>query len=145
MDLDQAIEFAVVSSWAELLKPGESGSIHVEYKNVTGFPLNSLEVWMIRNRGYGTLVCDCALSPADSPDAASRLFGMHFANSHSSTTLAGNLDFIMRNQSRFSRPAGRSIHGLVQIDRPDEAQRRDAEVWSSTVRAGHVAAVGSGT
>jgi hypothetical protein len=144
MELGQAIEFAVVSSWDELVKPGERGSIHVEYKNIADLPLSSVEVWMIKNRGYGTLVCEYSVSPAGSPASSSQAFGMHFANLHSSKTLARSLDFIIRNQGQFSRSIGGSIHGLVQIDCPGESQRRDAAAWSGAIRAGSAAIAGSG-
>lgn len=129
MELDRALELAVVSSWADLVKPGESCSVHVEYKNILDLPLNSLEVWTIRNRVYGTLVCHYSGAPSNSsavPDVC-------FANSYYSKTLANNLDFIIRNQGRFTRPPDRSIHGLVQIDCPSEEDRSDAASWSQAV------------
>ena len=130
MELDQALELAVVASWDELVVPGESCTIHVEYVDLSQLPVSSLEVWMIKNRGYGTLVC--RYSVAGSNSSVPRLEGlpMHFANSYRSQTLADNLDFIMRNQSQFSRPSDHSIHGLVQIDRPSKEDRNDAATWS---------------
>ena len=58
MDLDRALELAVVSAWNELAVSGEVCSIHVEYPDVSGLPLRSLQVWMIKNRGYGYLICN---------------------------------------------------------------------------------------
>jgi hypothetical protein len=129
MELDRALEFAVVSSWDELAKPGESCSLHVEYVNVSGLPLDSVEVWMIANRGYGKLVCNYSMSRADSPET----LRMHFANSYRSNALTANLDFIMRNQQQFSRLPDRSIHGLVQVDPPSDEERKLAASWSSSV------------
>jgi hypothetical protein len=134
MELDRALELAVVSSWKELVKPGESCSLHVEYENVCELPLNSVEVWMIKNRGYGTLVCSYSMSRPDSSVASPEPLGMHFANSYGSKTLAANLDFIMRNQRQFSRPPNRSIHGLIQIDHPSEEEGKSAAIWSGGVR-----------
>lgn len=51
MELDRALELAVMSSWEELVNPGEACRIHVEYRNISELPLNSTEVWMIKNRG----------------------------------------------------------------------------------------------
>jgi hypothetical protein len=129
MELDRALELAVVSSWDELVSPGEPCSIHVEYKNVSEVRLNSLEVWMIKKRGYGTLVCSYSALQADSSATLLGPPGTHFANSYRSGTLAGNLDFIMRNQHQFSRPIDHSIHGFVQVDSAGEENREEAALW----------------
>jgi hypothetical protein len=134
MDLDGALELAVVSSWDDLVNPGESCSIHVEYRNMSELPLNSVEVWKIKNRGNGTLVCRYTISRSDSSPVAPATLEMHFANNYRSTILADNLDFIMRNQQQFSRPPDRSIHGLVQIDLPSEEERKSAVIWSRGIR-----------
>ena len=133
MDLDRALELAVVASWDELVDPGEACSIHVEYVNLSELPVNSLEVWKIKNRGYGTLVCRYSTG---SNLLVSRLEvpAMHFANSYGSQTLADSLDFILRNQQQLSRPSDRSIHGLVRVDLPLEKDRESAEIWSREVR-----------
>jgi len=132
MELDRALELAVVSSWEDLVKPGETCSAHVEYKKVPSLPLDSLEVWTIRNRGYGTLVCRYYGTPSSSVSASSEA-SVHFANSYHSKRLANNLAFIMENQWQFTRPADRSIHGLVQIDGPTEEDRSDAADWTQAV------------
>lgn len=134
MELDRALELAVVSSWEELVSPGESCSVHVEYKNIAELPLSSLEVWMIKNRGYGKLVCSYSVSQSDSSTASPEPVGIHFENPYRSKTLVGNLDFIMRNQRQFNRPPDRSVHGLVQIDRPSEAEAKSAAIWSRNIR-----------
>lgn len=130
MELDQALELAVVSSWEELIAPNESCAIHVQYENVPDLAVNSLEVWTVRNRGYENLVCTYSISRSDPPAAR-----LHFANSYHSQVLADNLDFIMRNQRQFSRPSDHSIHGLVQIDPPSEEDKKRATVWSQSARA----------
>src|SRR6185312_14560755 len=133
MELDRALELAVVASWKDVVKPGDPCSVHVEYEKHPDSPLRSLSVWTIRNRGYGTLVCRYfAPDPASSASEASRA---HFANSYRSKILADCLEFIMRNQGQFTRPADRSIHGLVQIDCPSEEDQSDAATWSRAVVA----------
>ena len=134
MDFDRALELAVVSSWDDLVDLGESCSIHVEYRNMSELPVNSVEVWKIKNRGNGTLVCRYTLSRTDSSLVASEIFEMRFANNHRSMILADNLDFIMRNQQQFSRHPDRSIHGLVQVDLPSEEERKSAAIWSRGIR-----------
>ena len=145
MELDQALEFAVVSSWDELVHPGEAYSIHVEYSNVSQAPLRSVEVWMIKKRGYGCLVFRYSVDQPASSAPSSEVPRMHFANSYTSKILAANLDFIMRNQDQFSRPVDHSIHGLVQVDAPSEEERASAAAWSqsgSTSLTGNSGAVG---
>lgn len=132
MELDRALELAVVSSWEDLVKPGDSCSVHVEYEKRPGSPLSSMAVWTIRDRGYGTLVCRYTIEPPDSPSSGTEATRVHFANSYQSKILAHRLDFIMRNQRQFTRPIDRSIHGLVQIERPSEEERSNAAAWSQS-------------
>jgi hypothetical protein len=126
MELDRALELAVISSWEDLVAPHESCSIHVVYENLPDLPLNSVEVWRVKNRGYENLICRYSISPSDSR--------LHFANSYRSKTLADNLDFIMRNQGQFRRTGDQSLHGLVQIDSPSEADKKSAIAWRHPVR-----------
>jgi hypothetical protein len=133
MELDRALELAVASSWEDLVKPGERCSVHIEYKNSVDTPISSVEVWTIRNRGYGTLVCRYFVARADGSSLSSERPGVHFANSYGSKALADGLGFIMRNQGRFTRLPDRSVHGLVQIDCPSEEDRSDAATWSQAV------------
>jgi hypothetical protein len=133
MDLDRALELAVVSAWEDLANPGESCSIHVEYPDVSSVPLSSLKVWMIRNRGYGTLICDYSAAGPVLPAAADPT-EIRFANSFCSKTLARDLDFVIRNQSRFSRPLVHSIHGLVQVGVPNVEDRKTAAAWGQTLQ-----------
>jgi hypothetical protein len=133
MELDRALELAVVSSWGDLVKGGDPCSVRVEYRKVPNLPLDSLEVWTVRNRGYGTLVCRYSVAPSNSPSLSSEVPRVHFANSYHSKMLVKDLDFIMRNQGQFTRPADRSIHGWVRIDCPSDVDRNDAAIWSRTV------------
>lgn len=135
MDLDRALELAVVASWDELVDPGEACSIHVEYVDLPALPVNSLEVWKIKNRGYGTLVCRYSTATSNSSVSRLEVPTMHFAYSYrTQKALANNLDFILRNQHQLSRASDRSIHGLVQVDLPLEKDRESAKIWSREVR-----------
>lgn len=135
MELDQALELAVVSSWDDLVHAGESCSIHIEYTNMTRLPVNSLEVWSIKNRGYGTLVCRCSISASNSSPSPAEPSRCIFSNSYGSKALAADLDFIIRNQYQFSRPGDHSIHGLVQVDPPSEDDRKRASAWNRSPSA----------
>ncbi len=133
MDLDRAFELAVMSSWDELVKPAEPCSIHLEYKNIFGVPVNSVEVWTIRQRGYGTLAFRYVAPESDLSVPHVEVAEMEFANSYRSDTLANSLGFIMRNQSSFTRPIDHSIHGLVQIETPNQQDREKAESWLASI------------
>lgn len=129
MELDRALELAVISSWEELVAPDESCSMHVVYENVSDLAVDSVEVWKVKNRGYEELVCRYSIPRSNS--LAPRL---HFVDAYHSEILASILDFIMRNQCQFSRSSVRSIHGLIQIDLPSDESRKIATVWSGSVR-----------
>lgn len=129
MELDRALELAVAASWEDIVKPGDVCSVHVEYEKQPDSPLASLSVWKIKNRGYGTLVCRYDVAPPNSASSAPELSRAHFANSYQSKILANCLDFIMTNQGQFTRPADRSIHGMVQIECPSKEARSEAAAW----------------
>jgi hypothetical protein len=84
---------------------------------------------MIKKRGYGCLVFRYSVDQPASSDRRTEAPMMHFANSYDSKILAENIDFIMRNQDRFSRLTDNSVHGLVQIDAPSDEERVSAGRW----------------
>jgi hypothetical protein len=133
MELDRTFELAVVASWEDMVKPGDTCSVHVEYEKQPDSPVSSVMVWTIRNRGYGTLVCRYSVAPSNSASPSFEGPPVHFANSYHSKKLADTRDFVVRNQNRFTRPADRSIHGLVQIDCPSQEDRSDAAIWSQAI------------
>ena len=124
MELDKALRFAVILAWEDLMRVANTCSARVEYRSESGTTLDHLRVWSDRAKGYQDLVCDywtCA-SPAH-PDGAA------FKNDHHSDRLAQTLDFIMKNQDRFTRPAGTSPNGLVLIYPPAGDDRTEAAAW----------------
>jgi hypothetical protein len=101
VDFDKALEFAVISSWDDLVKPEESNSIHVEYTNVDGIPIAALQVWATY-RGHGNRVCDYSLIPSSN----SKVSEAQFTNSCASHSLAEALNLIMQTKPSFAaRPA----------------------------------------
>src|SRR5579872_2893131 len=135
MELDRAFELAVISAWDELIRSGEPCSVHVEYKNVAELPLSLVEVWTIAKRGYGMLAFRYDSPRSDSPAPRVEAASMNFANSYRSETLASNFDFIMKNQKDFRRPIDHSIHGFVQIETPNQEDRKIAAAWRSSIGA----------
>jgi hypothetical protein len=132
MDLNKALELSVISSWGDLVKAGEKAFVKVEYENVTGAPLRWLEVWTSRNRGYGSLVCRFSAAPLLSSSGAGGPL-VHFANSYHSKNLSDALDFVLRNQSRFTRLSSLSGQTSVRLDQPTDQNRSDAAAWIQSV------------
>lgn len=141
MELDRALELAVIASWQDLVERGERPSVRVEYENVPNIPLKSLEVWSRKGRGYKALICRYTVAPPESPAASVEVPTILFANSYHSKMLADDLDFIMSNQGLFARPLHRSTHGLVDIDCPSEKDFTDASAWNESLRSRYVETV----
>ena len=136
MELDRALELSVLSSWGDLVRSNEAGSIYVEYRNIENVPLDVIEVWMMKNRGYGVLICRYSADRPERLGSGVRDPALNFANSYESTTLADNLKFIMKNQEQFGRHPGGSVHGRVQIESPSASERKSAAAWSLGLHAG---------
>jgi hypothetical protein len=130
LELDNALRHAVTLAWEDLMKPTEPRSIRVEYLCEPGTPLDHLSVWSARTGGYQDLVCDFWISASLTHPS-----GACFGNRHSSDKLAATLDFIMKNQGQFTRPADAGRHGLVLIYPPDGDDRIEAVAWMKGVQA----------
>jgi hypothetical protein len=130
LELDKAFQYAVTLAWEDLMTPIEPRAIRLEYLWEPGSTLDCLSVWSVRAGGYQDLVCDFRAS-ASLTDPSGACFG----NGHSSDKLAATLDFIMKNQGQFTRPADAGRHGLVLIYPPDGDDRIDAATWMKRVQA----------
>jgi hypothetical protein len=130
MKLDKALEFAVILAWEDLMKSGAPCSVRFEYRCEPGTSLDYLSVWSVRAAGEQYLVCDywTWTSPAHPS-------GIRFRNGHYSDQLAQTLDFIMKNQNQFTRPADACRDGLVLIYPPTEDERTEAVRWMREVHA----------
>ena len=124
VDFEKALEFAVIASWDDLLKPNDNSSIHVEYANVDSMPIVALEMWATY-KGHGNRVCDYWVHPSN----GAQLQRTQFSNSYASQTLAETLDLIMLNQGQFTRPAGRGVNGLVRVAAPTKEVRASVAEW----------------
>lgn len=125
MDLDKALQFAVILAWEDLLKVSEARLARVEYRFEPGVSLEYLSVWSVKAKGYQDKVCDywISASPAHSN-------GISFSNGNQSDKLARGLDLILKNQGRFMRPpADACPDGLVLIYPPSADERAEAATW----------------
>ena len=119
MQLDKALQFAVVQSWEDLTRGTEPCSIRVEYQGEPGTSLDYLRIWSDRGGGYQRLVCDywTWTSPAHPS-------GVHFTDGYHSDGLGQSLDFIMKNQDQFARTSDACRDGRVRFTRPPEINGR---------------------
>lgn len=130
MELNKAFHLAVILAWQDLSRVTPLCLTKVEYACEPGRPLEHLNVWLVRVRGYEDLVCDYATrASADHPG------GVSFKNGHSSHQLAHALEFIMKNQDHFTRGADASRNGLVLIYPPTDEERTEAAAWISRIQS----------
>ena len=128
MELDKALQFAVIAAWDDLMKASQPSSVRVEYQGKPGTALDNMSVWSSKVWGYHDLVCDWTSASSAHPS------GVCFKNGHGSDKLADSLSFIMNNQDRFTRPADAGRNGLVLIDPPAIDERQEAATWMNQVR-----------
>jgi hypothetical protein len=129
MQLDKALEFAVVLAWTDLMKVVPAASVRVEYERESKTPLDHVTVWADKGKGYCDRVCDYwTWASAAHPN------GMRFWRGHDSAPLARALDFIMRNQERFTGPTA-ARDGLVLVYPPGDEQRAVAATWGDALPA----------
>jgi len=128
MELNKAFNLAVILAWEDLMNVSKSPLVRVEYQREPGISLDFLRVWAAMPGGSNDLVCD--YWTWTSPAHAS---GVRFTNGYHSDTLALTLDYIMKNQDQFTRPADACRDGLVLIYPPTGDERTEAATWMSGV------------
>lgn len=130
MELDKALQFAVILAWEDLMKVTEPRLVRVEYRGEPGTSPDYVSVWSVRAGGQQDLVCDywTWTSPAHAG-------GVRFRNGHDSDQLAQTLDLIMKNQDEFARRGAASHDGLVLIYPPDGDDRVEAVAWMRRLRS----------
>jgi len=129
MELDKALQFAVILAWEDLVNVSTPCSARVEYLRKPGTPLDYLSVWSVRAGGEQYLVCDYwTWTSSAHPN------GVRFRNGYCSARLAQSLDLIMKNQDQFTHGADAGRHGLVLIYSPTEDDRAEAAAWVRDVQ-----------
>lgn len=129
MQLDKALEFAVILAWQDLMT-GRVLSARVEYESKRGLPVDFLTVWTLTSGGTQDRVCDYATCA--SPDHP---MGVRFTNDYHSNALAQALDFIMKNQEQLTRPDDAWRPHLVLIQPPTPELAAEATAWMAGTRA----------
>ncbi len=127
-NLEQILESAVVSHWADLTRGTPAGLIHIEYGFADGGILDYLKVWSSLSRGHWLLACEYWMS-ANNFHAA----GIGFENGYQSEGLADILEVAMQNQNSFVLPANLGRQGLLQISTPTAEESATAATLISEV------------
>ena len=128
LDLDKAFRFVVTLVWDDLVRVASPQSVRVEYMGGPEASLDHVSIWSARAGGYQDLICDYWTWASSAHPC-----GIRFENQHHSEKLAQALDFIMKNQDRFTRPRDACCHGLVLVYPPDADDRREATTWMKAI------------
>ena len=129
MELDKALQFAVILAWEDLAKVSKPCAARVEYLYKPGTALDYLSVWSVRAGGEQDLVCDYRTWTSSAHPSGAR-----FRNGHRSEQLAQTLDLIVKNQEQFTHPADACRQGLVIIHPPASEQLTEATTWIKVFR-----------
>jgi hypothetical protein len=128
MELDKALEFAVVLGWEDLKKVTDPCSARVEYRSAVGTAVDYLSVWSVDGEGKQQMVCDYWTWTSSAHPS-----GIRFNDKFHSQPLGLALDFILMNQDQFTRPADACPEGLALIIPPTADELAKATTWMSGV------------
>jgi len=128
MELDKALEFAVVLGWDDLKKVGDPCSARVEYRSAVGTSLDYLSIWSVDGEGKQNMVCDYWTWTSSAHPS-----GIRFNGKFQSPQLGVALDFILMNQDQFTRPADACPDGLALVIPPTADELTQATTWMSGV------------
>jgi len=138
MEFDKSLEFAVILAWRDLVAGDQLLSARVEYESRRGMPVDLVTVWTFRSWGYQDRVCDywTSASPAHP-------MGVRFSNNYHSDRLTTALDFIMKNQDQFPRPADAWRPHFVLVQPPLAELVAQAAAWMAEIQAAAKPAAGT--
>ena len=128
MELDKALEFAVVLGWDDLKKVSDPCSVRVEYRSAVGTELDYLSIWSVDGEGKQHMVCDYWTQTSSTHPSGIRLNGRF-----QSPQLGVALDFILMNQDQFTRPADACPEGWALVIPPTADELDKATTWMGGV------------
>jgi hypothetical protein len=128
MELDKALEFAVILAWEDLMKVTNPNSARVEYRSAPGTAVDYLSIWSVDAECKQNMVCDYWTWTSSAHPS-----GICFNNKFQSHPLGLALDFILMNQDQFTRPADACPEGLALVYPPTGDERTEAATWMSGV------------
>lgn len=136
MELDRALELAVIPAWQDLSKLAAPSAVRIEYECEPGASLNHLSIWLIKPKGYLDLVYEHWAKASGTCRAGAR-----FAHGHDSDRLARALNFILKNQDQFTKAADRS-KGRILLHPPTVDEHIEAVAWMRGLPSAGLAADG---
>jgi len=128
MELNRAMAFAVILAWEDLEKATQLSSARVVFQSAVGTAVDYLSVWSVDAEGCQRMLCEYWTwnSPAHTS-------GISFKKEFSSPRLGTALDFILRNQKRFTRPVDACPEGLALVYPPTPEELTEATAWMAWV------------
>jgi hypothetical protein len=128
MELNEAMSFAVILAWDDLKKATDLSSARVVFQSAVGTAVDYLSVWSVDAEGCQRMLCE--YWTWNSPAHAS---GISFKGGFTSPRLGTALDFILRNQKQFTRPADACPEGLALVYPPTADELTEATTWMAGV------------
>jgi hypothetical protein len=128
VELNKALEFAVILGWDDLKKVSDPSSARAEYRNAAGTAVDYLSIWTVDAEGHQKMVSDYWTWTSSAHPS-----GMRCTGDFSSRPLGLALDFILMNQDQFTRPADACPEGLALIYPPTGADLIEATTWMGGV------------
>jgi len=120
-ELARVLQSAVISSWDDLMPPGVTGPIHIEYGAGASGAIDFLKVFSSTTRGCWKLACEYWVS-----SSWGHTPGMSFGDIPCPRNFAQAIEKLMRHQGEFTSPCGLSCDGMMQISPPTVEERKQA-------------------
>ena len=119
--IDRILECAVALNWSALAQTNETIALQVEYRIEPGRSLDYLKLWSSATRGVWNLVCEYWVQSSSGHES-----GTTFTRGNYSRDFTWMLDAIMQHQRAFLPGSRDFVDGLVQINRPTNADLASA-------------------
>ena len=119
--IDRILECAVALNWSALASSDEATALQVEYRIGPDRSLDYLKLWSSTTRGVWNLVCEYWTQSSSGHES-----GTTFNRGNYSGDFTWMLDAIMQHQRAFLSGSRDFVDGLVQINRPTDADLASA-------------------
>jgi hypothetical protein len=119
--IDRILECAVALNWNALAQTDEATALQVEYRIGPGKSLDYLKLWSSTTRGVWHLICEYWMQSSSTHES-----GTTFTGGKYSGDFTWMLDAIMQHQRAFLLGSARFMDGLVQVNRPTDADLASA-------------------
>ena len=120
--IDRILECAVALNWNALAKTNEAIALQVEYRIGSGGSLDYLKLWASTIGGAWKLVCEYWMQSSSEHES-----GTTFNGGKLPGDFTWMLDAIMQHRQAFLPGSRDFVNGLVQINRPTDADLASAQ------------------